>query len=104
MITWIALQFCGHLAVTMIRSRIPLRNWSKLNAKAWHHIGVDVTRSIHDPVNHWMGGKIANWIRFFGVNPDDWEVTQGGNTAWISKRPFQTLSELEKNMPKKPVL
>jgi hypothetical protein len=30
-------------------------------------------------------------------------VTQGGNTAWISKRPFQTLSELEKNMPKKPV-
>jgi hypothetical protein len=40
----------------------------ELNAKAWHHIGVDVTRSIHDPVNHWMGGKIANWIRFFGVN------------------------------------
>ena len=75
----------------------------ELNAKAWHNIGVDVTRSIHDPVNHWMGGKIANWIRFFGVNPDDWEVTQGGNTAWISKRPFRTLSELEKNMPKKPV-
>jgi len=75
----------------------------ELNAHAWHNIGVDVTRSVHDPVNHWMSGKIANWIRFFGMDPDNWEVTQGGNTAWISKRPFRTLSELEKNMPKKPV-
>ena len=75
----------------------------ELNAQAWHGIGVDVTRSIHDPINHWMGGKITNWIRFFGVNPDDWEVAQGGETAWISKRPFRTLSELEKNLPNKPV-
>ncbi len=75
----------------------------EVNGKAWKEIGVDVTRSIYDPVNHWMGGKVTNWIRFFGVDPSDWEVTQAGETAWISKRPFKTLSELEKHMPRLPV-
>jgi uroporphyrinogen-III decarboxylase len=74
----------------------------EINATAWQNIGVDVTRTVYDPVNHWMGGKITNWIRFFGVNPDNWAVTQAGGTAWISKRPFQTLSELEKHMPQLP--
>jgi len=74
-----------------------------VNAVAWNKIGVDVTRSIYDPVNHWMGGKITNWIRFFGVNPDEWGVSQAGDTAWVSKRPFKTLSELEKHMPQLPV-
>ncbi len=74
-----------------------------INGKAWKSIGVDVTRFVYDPVNHWMGSKITNWIRFFGTNPDNWEVNQAGETAWISKRPFTTLKELEKNMPNKPV-
>lgn len=74
-----------------------------VNGKAWKSIGVDITRFVYDPVNHWMGSKITNWIRFFGVDPDDWEVSQAGGTAWISKRPFTTLSELEKNMPSMPV-
>ncbi len=73
-----------------------------VNGKAWRSIGVDVTRSIYDPINHWMGGKIVNWIRFFGVNPDNWGVAQAGDTAWIT-RPFHTLKELEKHMPQLPV-
>jgi len=75
----------------------------EINAKAWKNSGVDATRVVYDPVNHWMGGKVDNWIRFFGVNRDDWEVRQAGETAWISKRPFKTLQELEKHMPHKPV-
>lgn len=74
----------------------------EVNARAWKSIGVDVTRTVYDPVNHWMGGKIVNWIRFFGVNPDNWEVRQTGGTAWISKRPFRTLAELERHMPQMP--
>lgn len=74
----------------------------RLNATELKNIGVDITRNIHDPVNHWMGAKIANWIRFFGINPDNWEVKQAGDTAWISKRPFSNLKELEKNMPSLP--
>lgn len=74
----------------------------EVNGTAWKNIGVDVTRSIYDPVNHWMGGKITNWIRFFGVNPDNWGVAQAGDTAWIT-RPFHTLKELEKHMPQLPV-
>lgn len=74
----------------------------EINCKAWKSIGVDVTRSVHDPINHWMGGKITNWIRFFGVDPSSWEVSQAGETAWISKRPFKTLKELEKHMPQLP--
>ena len=75
----------------------------EVNARAWKRIGVDATRSVYDPVNHWMGGKITNWIRFFGVNPDNWAVSQAGETAWISKRPFHTLAELEKHMPRNPI-
>ncbi|MCZ7553464.1 MAG: hypothetical protein M5U05_12900 [Anaerolineales bacterium] len=75
----------------------------KVNALAWKRIGVDITRSIYDPINHWMGGKIVNWIRFFGVDPGEWGISQAGDTAWISKRPFKTLRELEKKMPQLPV-
>jgi len=86
----------------------PSRDYSfeeliEINGKAWRSIGVDVTRSVYDPINHWMGGKIKNWIRFFGVDPGEWEVSQAGETAWISKRPFETLKELEQHMPHKPV-
>ena len=85
----------------------PAREYSfeeliEINGKAWKKIGVDVTRSIYDPVNHWMGSKIVNWIRFFDVDPGDWGVSQAGETAWISKRPFHTLAELEKHMPQLP--
>ncbi len=74
----------------------------EVNAKAFKGIGLDMTRGIYDPVNHWMGGKIVNWIRFFGVEPDNWAVEQTGGTAWISKRPFSDLKGLEKNMPSPP--
>jgi len=74
----------------------------EMNAKAFKGMGLDVTRFTYDPVNHWMGSKIVNWIRFFGVNPDNWEVSQKGGTAWISKRPFSDLKGLEKNMPNLP--
>jgi uroporphyrinogen-III decarboxylase len=73
-----------------------------INGTAWRNIGVDVTRFVYDPVDHWMGNKIVNWVRFFGVDPYDWEVSQTGGTAWISKRPFSTLKELEKCMPQLP--
>lgn len=74
----------------------------EMNAKAFKGMGLDVTRFTYDPANHWMGSKIVNWIRFFGVNPDNWEVSQKGGTAWISKRPFSDLKGLEKNMPTLP--
>ncbi len=74
----------------------------EINIKAYKNIGLDMTRYVHDPVNHWMGAKIVNWIRFFGVDPDNWDVTQAGNTAWISKRPFSNLQELEKHLPNLP--
>jgi len=76
----------------------------EINIEAYKQIGLDMTRYVHDPVNHWMGAKIVNWIRFFGVNPDNWDVTQAGNTAWISKRPFSNLKELEKHLPNPPKL
>lgn len=73
-----------------------------VNVKSFKGIGLDMTRGIHDPINHWMKGKVDNWIRFFGVNSENWEVSQAGGTAWISKRPFNDLKGLEKNMPNMP--
>ncbi|MGO9310519.1 MAG: uroporphyrinogen decarboxylase family protein [Spirochaetia bacterium] len=77
---------------------------AEMNARSFHRIGLDMTRSTHDPVNHWMGSKIVNWIRFFGVDPGNWRVDQKGGTAWIAQRPFATLRELEKHMPHLPKL
>ena len=73
-----------------------------INGQAWKKLGVDVTRFVYDPANHWMGTKITNWIRFFGVDPGNWGVSQKGGTAWISERPFETLQELENHMPEIP--
>jgi hypothetical protein len=77
---------------------------AEMNAKSFRAIGLDMTRYAYDPVNHWMGAKIDNWIRFFGVDADKWKVDQKGGTAWISKRPFSNLKELERNMPNLPKL
>jgi|SRR5690554_6016685 len=74
----------------------------EINAKAYRGVGLDMTRTVYDPVNHWMRGKVDNWIHFMGVDPDSWEVTQAGETAWISKRPFSTLDQLKKFLPKIP--
>jgi uroporphyrinogen-III decarboxylase len=72
------------------------------NARMCKQIGLDATRYIHDPEHHWLGGKIKNWIRFFGVDPGEWEVVETGGTAWIGKRPFSDLRGLEKHMPNMP--
>jgi uroporphyrinogen-III decarboxylase len=72
------------------------------NARMASKIGLDVTRFIYDPEHHWMWEKIQNWIRFFGVDPSSWEVSEAGGTAWIAKRPFHDLQSLERNMPVMP--
>jgi len=77
---------------------------AEVNVRAFRGIGLDMTRGLYDPVNHWMGAKIKNWIRFFGVDPADWAVSQQGGTAWISKRPFHDLAGLERHLPQPPKL
>jgi uroporphyrinogen-III decarboxylase len=74
----------------------------EVNARALKAIGLDVTRNVYDPFSYWLGAKIKNWIRFLGVDPADWEVTEAGETAWISKRPFTDLKGLEKHLPSLP--
>jgi uroporphyrinogen-III decarboxylase len=74
----------------------------EINVRAFKNIGLDMTRYIYDPANHWMGSKIVNWIRFFGVDSEDWRVEQAGDTAWIAGRPFKDLKGLERHMPNAP--
>ena len=73
-----------------------------INGKAWKSIGLDVTRAVYDPVNHWMGGKITNWIRFFGVMRTDGLSNRPEKQPGFPDRPFNTLSGLENHMPQKP--
>ncbi len=72
------------------------------NARMCKQVGLDATRYIHDPDHHWLGGKIKNWVRFFGVDPAGWRVTEAGGTSWIDQRPFSDLGDLEKHMPNMP--
>ena len=50
-----------------------------------------MTRGIYNPARPWLNDKVANWVRFLGVDPDQWKVSQAGGTGWISKRPFSDL-------------
>jgi hypothetical protein len=77
-------------------------NLIERNARMASRIGLDVTRFVYDPEHHWMGAKIQNWIRFFGVEPSSWEIAEKGGTAWISRRPFHDLRGLEQHMPNMP--
>ncbi len=74
-----------------------------LNIRAAKKAGLDMTRGIYDPTYPWLNVKVANWVRFLGVDPADWQVSQTGGTGWISKRPFRDLRGLEKHLPRPPV-
>ena len=43
------------------------RDMLHINVEAFKNIGLDMTRYIYDPAEHWMGSKIVNWIRFFNI-------------------------------------
>jgi uroporphyrinogen-III decarboxylase len=73
------------------------------NARMCKRIGLDATRSIHDPEHPWLGEKIKNWARFLGVNPSNWQVDETGGTGWLAQRPFHNLRGLEQNMPNMPI-
>lgn len=73
-----------------------------INCQTFKNIGLDIARTIYDPVNPWIKVYIETWTRFLDVNPEGWEVSQKGGTGWISKRPFSNLHELEKHMPNFP--
>ena len=74
-----------------------------INARAIKKIGLDMTRGIYNPAHPWLNDKVANWVRFLGVDPADWKVSQCGGTGWISERPFSDLKGLEKHLPRPPV-
>jgi hypothetical protein len=74
-----------------------------INARAIKRVGLDMTRGIYNPARPWLNDKVATWVRFLGVDPADWEVSQTGGTGWISKRPFSDLKGLEKHLPRPPV-
>jgi hypothetical protein len=75
----------------------------EINARAVKNVGLNMTRGIYNPVYPWLNVKVANWVRFLGVDPAVWQVSQTGGTGWISKRPFSDLRGLEKHLPRLPV-
>jgi hypothetical protein len=74
-----------------------------LNIRAVKKAGLDMTRGIYDPSCPWLNVKVANWVRFLGVDLASWQVSYTGGTGWISKRPFSDLRGLEKHLPRPPV-
>lgn len=74
-----------------------------VNLRAIAKIGLDMTRGVYDPARPWLIDKVATWVRFLGVDPSGWKVSQAGGTGWISQRPFADLKGLEKHLPRPPV-
>ncbi|MFA5239756.1 MAG: uroporphyrinogen decarboxylase family protein [Phycisphaerae bacterium] len=74
----------------------------EINARTFKEIGLDATCHIYNPAKTWISSKVDNWARFMGVEPNGWEVTRKAGVDWITKRPFASLKELEKNLPELP--
>lgn len=74
----------------------------ELNARAHRGIGLDMTRAYLDPAEHWMKAKVRGWEANLGVKKGSFEVAIGGDTGWISRRPFSSVTELEAHMPEMP--
>ena len=65
------------------------------NARMASRIGLDVTRYVHDPDHHWMGAKIKNWMRFFGVDSSGWEVSETGGQRGFHNGRSKTSRDLK---------
>jgi hypothetical protein len=72
------------------------------NARMCRAVGLDATRGLFDPDRHWMQQTVDDWGRFFGIDVSQWQVSYGGGTAWISKRPFHNLETLARHLPQLP--
>jgi hypothetical protein len=69
------------------------------NARMASRIGLDVTRYVHDPDHHWMGAKIKNWMRFFGVDSSGWEVYETGGQRGFHNGRSKTSRDLKETCP-----
>lgn len=72
------------------------------NARMCRAVGLDATRGLFDAERHWMRKLVDDWGRLFGINLSEWEVSYGGGTAWISRRPFNDLESLAERLPQLP--
>lgn len=72
------------------------------NARMAKAIGLDITRYIYDPDHHWMGAKIQNWIRFFGVDASGWEVSETGGQRGFQNGHSKTSRDWKETCPKCP--
>jgi hypothetical protein len=72
------------------------------NARMMKATGLDCTRGIYDPSEHWLSAKLKCWERFFGIASWGYKIERSGGTSWISGRPFNDLAGLKKNLPKMP--
>jgi uroporphyrinogen-III decarboxylase len=70
------------------------------NARMCRAIGLDATRYIHDPDQHWLVGTLRTWQQFFGIDADQWAAQLSGETWWITRRPFDDLEGLERHLPR----
>ena len=72
------------------------------NARMMKAIGLDCTRGIYNPSEHWIKEKVRCWEKFLGIKPGGFEVSSGGGTSWFSKRPFNDIEGLKRNLPSMP--
>jgi len=74
------------------------------NAKMLKAVGLDCTRGIFDPTNHWLDEKVETWERFYRIAPGGFVVQEGGDTNWITARPFDDIEGLKRHLPKMPLI
>jgi len=72
------------------------------NARMLRAVGLDCTRSIFDPSTHWLDVKVETWEKFYGIEHGGFVVEEGGDTKWITTRPFCDIEGLKRHLPKMP--
>lgn len=72
-------------------------------ARAQRAVGIDVSRFRWWFTGFdWYKSKLEEFVRFLGLNGEEWALKTKGGTSWISKRPFTDLDGLEDHLPQYP--
>ncbi|MCL5985665.1 MAG: hypothetical protein M1371_03765 [Actinobacteria bacterium] len=66
----------------------------------YKEFGIDMTRFHVDFDENWVQAIINEWDHYMGVDKNKWGVEASSGTYWISKRPFNDIKGLKKNLPR----
>ncbi len=68
-------------------------------ARAHQDLAIDCCAFFPGSETDWITDLVQGWGRFLGIDMSGWQVEAAGDTAWISRRPFDDVATLGEHLP-----